>query len=219
MNRRSLSAGLVALLLVAALVAALIGARSCGKEEGQPVAEQTLPTVLGEPPTVLGEPLTSAPGGQVSTGPEDPLDVIYPGVTAPASSVEATLLQVIDGDTIRVRMADGSEEKVRYIGIDAPEIAHADAPGEYLGDEATAHNVELLALGPLRLETDVDERDDFGRLLAYVWAGGVFINEMMVADGYARAHNYAPNLTRQDLLWYAHDAAREAGIGIWGEPQ
>jgi micrococcal nuclease len=159
----------------------------------------------------MAEPLTSAP--------DTPADVIYPGETAPASAAEATLLQVLDGDTILVRMADGTEEKVRYIGIDAPEIAHADSAGEYLGDEATAHNAELLALGPLRLQTDVDERDDFGRLLAYVWAGGIFINERMVADGYARAHDYPPNLTRQNQLWYAHDAAREAGIGIWTEPR
>jgi len=211
-NRHSLSAGLVAVLLIAALAAALVGARSCSKDETQPVAQETLPTVLGDP-------LTSAPGGQITVAPEDPLDIIYPGVTAPASAVEATLVEVIDGDTIRVRMADGSEEKVRYIGIDAPEVAHDGTAGEYLGDEATAHNAELLALGPLRLETDVDERDDFGRLLAYVWAGGVLVNEMMVADGYARAHDYPPNVTRQEQLWYAHDAAREAGVGIWGEPR
>lgn len=136
-------------------------------------------------------------------------------VTETPPGVAATLLQVIDGDTIRVRMADGREEKVRYIGIDAPEVAHADAPGEYLGDEATAHNALLLASGPLRVETDVDERDDFGRLLAYVWAGEVFVNERMVRDGYARAHNYPPNLALQDRLWEAQDEAREAGIGIW----
>lgn len=208
MNRRSLSASLVAVLLIAALLAVLMGARACGTET-QPVTEQTLPTALGEPPTVLGESLSSLP--------DTPLDAIYPDVTAPESAVEATLLYVVDGDTIHVRMSDGSQEKVRYIGIDAPEIAHADSAGEYLGDEATAHNSELLASGPLSLQTDLDERDDFGRLLAYVWAGGVFINERMVADGYARAHNYPPNLTRQDQLWYAHDAAREAGIGVWGE--
>jgi micrococcal nuclease len=134
---------------------------------------------------------------------------------APVPGVAAKLLQVIDGDTIRVRMSDGSEERVRYIGIDAPEVAHSDSPGEYLGNEATAHNAALLASGPLRLQTDVDERDDFGRLLAYVWAGEVFINERMVRDGYARARNYPPNLALQDRLWDAHDEAREAGIGIW----
>jgi micrococcal nuclease len=138
-------------------------------------------------------------------------------VSAATARTEVMLLDVVDGDTIWVRMPDGSKEKVRYIGIDAPEIAHADSAGEYLGEEATAHNAELLAAGPLRIETDVDERDDFGRLLAYVWAGNVFVNERMVLDGYAWAHNYPPNLTRQEQLWDAHDKARAAGIGIWAE--
>jgi micrococcal nuclease len=191
-NRRTMGLGLFVVLLVAALALGLSGTRSCGTDI-QPSSEETPATVLEGPPS-------SAPDGAV-----------------PDSAVEVALLQVVDGDTIRVRMADGSAEKVRYIGIDAPEIVHSDAAGEYLGDEATAHNSELLASGPLRLETDVDERDDFGRLLAYVWAGEVFINERMVADGYARAHDYPPNLTRQERLWDAHDAAREAGIGIWGE--
>lgn len=136
----------------------------------------------------------------------------------PAGSIEATLLRVIDGDTIRVRMPGGREERIRYIGIDAPEVAHSGSAGEYLGDEATAHNTVLLKSGPLRLETDVEERDDFGRLLAYVWAGDVFVNERMVRDGYARARNYPPNLARQERLWDAHDEARQAGIGIWGQP-
>jgi micrococcal nuclease len=191
-NRRTTGLGLVVVLLIAALVVGLSGTRSCGTDTQTP-SEETLATVLEGPP---------------SSAPDD---------SVPGLAVEAALLQVVDGDTIRVRMADGSEEKVRYIGIDAPEIAHSDAAGEYLGDEATAHNAELLASGPLRLETDVEERDDFGRLLAYVWAGEVFINQRMVADGYARARNYPPNLTRQEQLWDAHDAAREAGVGIWGE--
>lgn len=134
---------------------------------------------------------------------------------APDAAVAVDLLKVIDGDTIRVRMPDGSEERVRYIGIDAPEVAHSGSAGEYLGGEATAHNKELLTAGALRLETDVKERDDYGRLLAYVWAGEVFVNERMVRDGYARARNYPPNLAWQDELWEAHDQAREAGIGIW----
>ena len=157
-----------------------------------------------------GPSATAAPGATVDAGPAI-------GTATPVSGVEVTLLSVVDGDTIRVRMPGGREERVRYIGIDAPEVAHSDSAAEYLGDEATAHNKGLLASGPLRLETDVDERDDFGRLLAYVWAGEVFVNERMVRDGYARARNYPPNLSRQDQLWDAHDEARKAGIGIWAK--
>lgn len=177
-----------ALLTLIVIGAVLLTGCSCGSEDGGPSSGASLETTAG-----VGTPVTE--------------------ITL--TSVAATLLQVIDGDTIRVRMSGGREEKVRYIGIDAPELAHADAPGEYLGEEATAHNAALLTSGPLRLQTDVDERDDFGRLLAYVWAGEVFVNERMVRDGYARARDYPPNLALQDRLWEAQDEAREAGIGIW----
>jgi micrococcal nuclease len=149
------------------------------------------------------------------TGCTDSVTVGTAPATADGSSREVTLLEVVDGDTIWVRLADGTEEKVRYIGIDAPEVAHVDSPGEYLGEAATRHNALVLESGPLRLETDVEERDDFGRLLAYVWAGEVFVNERMVLDGYARAHDYPPNVSRREQLWAAHDSARAAGVGIW----
>jgi micrococcal nuclease len=161
--------------------------------------------------------------GQQTTGPEGapaPSVTAGPGAGGAASAARATgtavtLAEVVDGDTIWVRMPDGSREKVRYIGIDAPEVAHEDSSAEYLGDEATVHNTQLLKSGPVRLETDVEERDEYGRLLAYVWSGEVFINERMVLDGYAWAHNYRPNLARQDQLWAAHDRARAAGVGVW----
>lgn len=137
------------------------------------------------------------------------------GTVAPGR-VEVELVKVVDGDTIWVRMSDGSEERVRYIGIDAPEIAHADAPAEYMGEEASIHNAELLASGPLHVEVDMDERDDFGRLLAYVWAGEVLVNERLVRDGYARAHGYPPNLARQSQLREAQRKARAEGLGLWG---
>ena len=88
----------------------------------------------------------------------------------------ATLEWVIDGDTIDVVMDDGREERVRLTGIDTPEIAR-DAtddrparPGECFADQARDFVVALLPIGtPLRLERDIVGRDDFGRLLAYVY--------------------------------------------------
>jgi micrococcal nuclease len=162
----------------------------------------------------------TATGGTADTAATDTGGTtIGPSGTVVPWGIAATLLQVVDGDTIWVRTADGIEEKVRYIGINAPEIAHEDSPADYLGPEAAQHNAELLAAGPLRLETDVEQRDEYGRLLAYVWAGEVFVNERMVLDGYAWAHNYPPNTTRQEVLWAAHDGARAAGIGVWAESQ
>jgi len=210
---------LVIIALLVALVVVIVAVRACSSED----ATTSTGTAATSGGTVL-ETTTTGVGGQGSTATQpsatagatstEPSDSTSPPA---AGGIDATLVEVVDGDTIWVRLSDGSEEKVRYIGIDAPELPHEDAPGEYLGAEATAHNAELLASGRLRLETDVEERDDFGRLLAYVWAGDVFVNERMVFDGYARAHNYAPNLGRQEELWAAHDAARAAGRGIWGE--
>jgi endonuclease YncB( thermonuclease family) len=180
----------IALLVVLMVVLSLL--RTCGRETTSPDD-------------------TAAPTGTLGT------TAVTTGGTAGSWGVEATLIEVVDGDTIWVRMSDGREEKVRYIGVNAPEIAHEDSPADYLGDEAAVHNAELLASGPLRLETDVEERDEYGRLLAYVWAGEIFVNERMVLDGYSWAHNYAPNLTRQDALWAANDEARAAGRGVWGE--
>ncbi len=134
-----------------------------------------------------------------------------------AAAIEARVVRVVDGDTIWVEMPDGSEEKVRYIGIDAPEVARDGAAGGYLGDEATAHNSLLVSSGRVRLETDVDERDDFGRLLAYVWSDGIFVNLQMVRDGYARAHDYPPNLAHQDQLRQAGTEARNAKRGVWNK--
>lgn len=148
-------------------------------------------------------------------GPGSPSTTSATGVDT--MGVACTLLEVVDGDTIWVRLADGSEEKVRYIGIDAPELPHEGMSGEYLGPEAKARNAELLQSGPLRLETDAETRDEYGRLLAYVWAGEVFVNERLVREGYAWAHSYPPNLARQEQLWQAHDQARAAHVGVWAE--
>ena len=131
------------------------------------------------------------------------------------STVSASLVRVVDGDTIVVRMPNGEEERLRYIGIDAPESVQPDAPVEYLGPEASAHNKDLLRSGALRLSFDTEERDQHGRLLAYVWAGDVFVNERMVRDGFAWEKRYPPNLRMQETLAEAERAARAAGVGLW----
>ena len=134
----------------------------------------------------------------------------------PPSRIEVGLLRVVDGDTIWVRMPDGTEEKVRYIGIDAPEVAHEGTRAEYLGEEASARNALLLGSDRLSLELDVEERDPYGRLLAYVWAGETLANERLVLEGYARAHDYPPNLSRQSRLREAERKAKAAHVGLWG---
>lgn len=136
-----------------------------------------------------------------------------------AAGAEVTLLSVADGDTITVRTAEGEEEKVRYIGLDAPEMAGDGEPAEPLAVEAAAFNRGLLTGRALRLETDREERDDYGRLLAYVYADEVFVNREMVRTGHARARSYPPNLEHQTELDAAETKARRERVGIWSRAQ
>lgn len=141
--------------------------------------------------------------------------------TAPPAALvaNATVDFVVDGDTIDV-VIDGVEERVRLTGIDTPEEARRDtgAPAECFAGEATAFTESLLPAGtPVRLERDVVGRDDFGRILAYVYRAddGLFVNREIVRRGYAQPLTIPPNVTYSDLMV---DAARDAerdDIGLW----
>ncbi len=114
-----------------------------------------------------------------------------------------------------MRLASGAAETVRYIGIDTPETVHPSQPVEYMGKEASIYNARLLQSGPLRLVTDVDERDKYGRLLAYVWAGDIFVNRRMVLDGFAQVSTYPPNVRYETDFLDAQVKARTAEVGLW----
>jgi micrococcal nuclease len=145
-----------------------------------------------------------------------------PGPTSsPAGAVEAnaTVEYVVDGDTIDV-LIDGTEERIRFTGIDTPEKARLDtgAPAECFGDEATAFTESLLPVGtPVRLVRDVVGRDDYGRILAYVYRAddGIFVNYEIVRQGYARPLTIPPNETHADLMVVAARDAERDDVGLW----
>ena len=120
------------------------------------------------------------------------------------------MVSVTDGDTIRVRVG-GIDERLRLIGINAPES------GECYSDEATAALVDLVEGRDVRLERDVSDRDQFGRLLRYVVANGVFVNERLVAEGTALARRYPPDTARADTLEAAQQQAEADGRGLWAD--
>ncbi|MGK2950311.1 MAG: thermonuclease family protein [Acidimicrobiales bacterium] len=129
----------------------------------------------------------------------------------------ATVVRHVDGDTLVVDI-DGSEEPVRLIGIDTPETVAQDRPVECFGPEASARMAELLPVGtPVRLERDVEARDRYDRLLAYVVRAddGAVINVVMVEEGFAESVRYPPNLARQAELDRAEADARSAQRGLW----
>ena len=139
-------------------------------------------------------------------------------VSQPSSDLDqARVLSIVDGDTIWVDI-DGLESKVRYIGINCPEIEHEDRPGEWLGPEATEANRALVEGKTVRLEKDVSDADQHGRLLRYVWVGDSMINESLVSQGYARAERYPPDVKHQARLDAAEEQARARNLGVWGSP-
>lgn len=132
-----------------------------------------------------------------------------------AAGVGAVLLRVVDGDTIRVRL-EGREERVRYIGIDTPEVAHRDDErSEPFGDAATEANRRLLREGELRLVFDAEERDRYGRLLAYVYAGDTMVNEALLREGFAELLTVPPNVRHAERFRALQTEARAAGRGLW----
>jgi len=141
-------------------------------------------------------------------------------VTAlPASSALAALdgpvVRVVDGDTIHVRIG-ARVEKVRYIGVNTPEVHHPRKGEEPGGREAAEVNRRLVEGKTVRLELDVQERDRYGRLLAYVWVGDVMVNAELVRLGYAQVMTIPPNVRYQEIFVKLQREAREAGRGLWG---
>lgn len=138
-----------------------------------------------------------------------------PAATGQAGGARVT--RVVDGDTIRVRLG-GAEEPVRLIGIDTPETHGQGGLRECFGAEATGRLSALLPPGtPVRLVRDVEARDRYDRLLAYVYraADGLFVNLAMAREGYATTLTYPPNVAHADELVEAVQAAREARRGLW----
>ena len=125
-----------------------------------------------------------------------------------ASGQLVTVVGVTDGDTLSVRL-DGAVESLRLIGINTPET------GECYAQQATDRLVQLVQGTEVRLVTDVSERDEFGRLLRYVYAGDVFVNDVLVREGYALARRYEPDIAMAARLEASQAAAEAERRGLW----
>jgi micrococcal nuclease len=143
--------------------------------------------------------------------------VILSLLAAPASEgqpLEGSVIRVVDGDTIHVKLGD-RVEKVRYIGVNTPELRHPSRGEEPGGRVAAEVNRRLVGGQRVRLERDVQSRDRHGRLLAYVWIGELMVNAELVRLGYAQVMTVPPNVRHQDLFVKLQREAREAGRGLW----
>ena len=129
----------------------------------------------------------------------------------------ATVTRVVGGDTIVVT-ADGVEERVRLIGINTPESVHPTKPVMCFGKEASKHLATLLKPGTaVQLVRDVEPRDKYGRLLAYVYRAqdGLFLNLELVTAGFANQYTFPPNVAHVEEFRSAATTARNQGVGLW----
>jgi micrococcal nuclease len=146
----------------------------------------------------------------------------------PAGPLRATVVRVVDGDTVRVRRA-GREEPVRLIGVDTPEAHESDkldrevrrsrrsrASIVALGRAAAAYTTRRLLGQTVGLELDTETHDRYGRLLAYVWLDdGTLFNAALLRDGYALPLTIAPNVRYTTLFRTLAGEAQRAGRGLW----
>jgi micrococcal nuclease len=122
------------------------------------------------------------------------------------------VLRALDGDTIVV----AGVGTVRYLGIDTPELHHPRRPVERLARRAARVNAAMVVGRRVRLVTDRERRDRYGRLLAYVYLGPTMVNAVLVRRGLARAYPFAPNTRHAALFARLERNARRARLGLWG---
>jgi micrococcal nuclease len=134
---------------------------------------------------------------------------------APATEREATVLRVVDGDTILVRGSEGRSERVRYIGVDTPESVKPDSPVECFGREASDYNKQLVQGRKVRLVADREAEDRFGRSLAFVYVGDTFVNAQMIRGGYARTIEIEPNTSKAEFFADLERVAIRTRKGLW----
>ncbi|GMQ27480.1 thermonuclease family protein [Algoriphagus confluentis] len=125
--------------------------------------------------------------------------------------------KVSDGDTFWVRYPSGKEEKIRLIGINAPESRKTgNRDVEYFGKEASAYAKRLLINQEVTLEFDVQRTDRYQRTLAYAYlSSGAMVNAILVREGYAQVATYPPNVKYQSLFQKLEKEARSAKRGLW----
>jgi micrococcal nuclease len=141
-----------------------------------------------------------------------------PSADEPAEGDTARVVRVVDGDTIRVGLPSG-EEPVRYIGIDTPESVKPGSPVECFAKRASAYNERLVGGERVRLVYDVERRDRYGRLLAYVYRvrDGLFVNAELVRRGYATVATFPPNGAHERDFKRLAGRARLSGRGLWSK--
>ncbi|MDR6639568.1 thermonuclease family protein [Paenarthrobacter nitroguajacolicus] len=162
-----------------------------------------------------------APAGNQAPLQEVPCEATGTAARPPALQVIAsgpyTVEKVVDGDTIRIS-CNGTNTRVRLVGINAPENVKEDAPVECGGPEASTYLHSLLDGQQVFLSADPAQRvrDKYDRLLAYLWTpDGTLVNKSIVEQGHAEATGYGKSFAYSEDFTAAADQARKSKAGRW----
>lgn len=138
--------------------------------------------------------------------------------TAPEAGGErlgGRVVRAVDGDTLEVRLDDGATETVRLIGVDTPETVKPDTPVQCFGPQASRFEHREVEGQRVRLLTGVEPRDFYGRLLAYAWVKGRFLEAELLRRGLARTLPFHPNDRFAARFAHLERNAAKAGKGLW----
>lgn len=182
--------------------------------------ETTTSTSMGTTSTSLLTTTTTTADTTTTLEPIAQADIIFaPPSPGPSGDPTAqlvdgaevvTVASITDGDTLNLNLSDGSVEPVRLIGIHSPDA------NECWASEAGRALASLTPVGgEIGVTSDVSDRDDFDRLLRYLWVGGMSVNEEMVRRGAAIARRYPPDTSMSDRFAVAQVEAKEKQLGLW----
>ena len=131
--------------------------------------------------------------------------------TTPYEKQKVKVVRIIDGDTIEIE----SKIKVRYIGVNTPELHDPKKPIECFGQAAADENKKLVEGKEIFIQKDISEVDKYKRLLRYVWVGGTFVNDYLVRQGFAQVSTFPPDVKYQQQFLEAQTEAKENNRGLW----
>ena len=128
---------------------------------------------------------------------------------------KAKVIKVYDGDTVLALLPGGRKEKVRFLGIDTPELHHPDRPVEEYAKEARDYVKKNIYKKECIFEyNDTEPRDKYGRLLCYVYYEGRLINAELIKKGLAYAYVMRPYSKSKELVML-ENVARKFNRGVW----
>jgi micrococcal nuclease len=185
-----------------------------------PIVVQTTSTAENDAAEVMPLAITIAPPANAAPSPiktqvlilptTPPLTHNFPCLPQNTERVQADVIRIVDGDTIEIEYND-KQYSVRFIGINAPETY----PKQYFSIEATERTIELLEGKSITLVKDISNTDQYGRLLRYILLEDVFINQLLVNEGYALAATFPPDIACAELFAEAQESARLNNNGLW----